>query len=50
VLDAILYVVRGGEPWRLLAHELPPWHSVYDQFGRWRQRGTWRSINGALRN
>jgi putative transposase len=49
VLNAVLYVLRGGEPWRLLPHEFPPWQSVYDHFRRWRQRGTWRSINDALR-
>jgi transposase len=49
VLNAILYILRGGEPWRLLPHEYPPWQSVYDHFRRWCQRGTWRSINDALR-
>jgi putative transposase len=49
VLNAVLYILRGGEPWRLLPHEFPPWQSVYDHFRRWRQRGTWRSINDALR-
>jgi putative transposase len=49
VLNAILYILRGGDPWRLLPHEFPPWQSVYDHFRRWRQRGTWRSINDALR-
>jgi putative transposase len=49
VLNAILYILRGGDPWRLLPHEFPPWQSVYDHFRRWRQRGTWRPINDALR-
>jgi transposase len=49
VLNAVLYILRGGEPWRLLPHEYPPWQSVYDHFRRWRQRGTWRRINDALR-
>jgi len=48
VLNAIHYILRGGEPWRLLPHEFPPCQSVYDHFRRWRQRGTWRSINDAL--
>jgi putative transposase len=25
VLNAILYILRGSEPWRLLPHEVPPW-------------------------
>jgi putative transposase len=49
VLNAVLYVLRGGVPWRLLPHEFPPWRSVYDQFRRWRQSGLWRRINDALR-
>src|SRR5215211_8916570 len=49
MLDAVLYVLRGGVPWRLLPHEFPPWRSVYDQFRRWRQSGIWRHINDALR-
>ena len=49
MLDAVLYVLRGGVPWRLLPHEFPPWRSVYDQFARWRQSGVWQEINEALR-
>ncbi|WP_414470672.1 transposase [Microvirga sp. M2] len=36
VLNAILYILRGVEPWRLLPHEDPPWQSVYDQLRRCR--------------
>ena len=50
VLNAVLYVLRGGVPWRLLPHEYPPWRSVYDQFWRWRKSGVWRQINDALRD
>ena len=25
ILDAIFYAVRGGCPWRMLPHDLPPW-------------------------
>jgi putative transposase len=32
ILDAILYVVKGGVPWRLLPHDFPPWQTVYDIF------------------
>lgn len=44
VLNAILYILRGGDPWRLLPHEFPPGQSVSDHFRRWRQKGTWRSM------
>ena len=48
-MNAVLYVLRGGVPWRLLPHEYPPWRSVYDQFRRWRRSGIWSRINAALR-
>ena len=49
MLNAVLYVLRGGVSWRLLPHDYPPWHSVYDQFRRWRCSGIWQAINDALR-
>jgi putative transposase len=50
VLDAIIYVVRSGCPWRLLPHEFPNWKTVYGIFLRWRNDGTWQRIHDALRN
>ena len=29
VVDAILYVVRAGCPWRALPADFPPWETVY---------------------
>jgi putative transposase len=49
IVDAILYVLRSGEAWRLLPHDLPPWQTVYHYFRCWRQDGTWEAINGVLR-
>ena len=49
IVDAILYVLRGGIAWRALPHDYPPWQTVYDYFRRWRLDGTWERINGALR-
>lgn len=49
IVNAVLYVLRGGVPWRPLPHEYPPWRSVYDQFWRWRKSGVWQRINDALR-
>jgi transposase len=48
-VDAILYVLRAGEAWRLLPHDLPPWQTVYHYFRLWRLDGTWEAINAALR-
>ena len=49
VVNAVLYVLRGGVPWRLLPHDFPPWRTVYDQFWRWRRNGIWRRTNDVLR-
>ncbi len=42
-------MLRGGIAWRALPHDLPPWHTIYDSFRRWRIDGTWEQINAALR-
>ena len=49
VVDAILYVLRNGNAWRALPHDLPPWPTVYWYFRRWRLDGTWERVNAALR-
>jgi putative transposase len=48
MVNAIFYMVRQGCTWRDLPHDLPPWQTVYTQFRRWRQAGTWTALNGAL--
>ena len=50
VLNAIFYILRGGEPWRLLPHEFPPWQTAYHYFRAWRLDGTWERLNAALRD
>ena len=49
IVDALLYVLRGGISWRSLPHEYPPWQTVYDYFRRWRDDGTWERIAATLR-
>lgn len=49
LLDAVLYMVRGGCAWRLLPHEFPPWKTVYHYFRLWRIDGTWGRIHDTLR-
>ncbi len=50
VINAILYIVRGGCAWRLLPHDLPRWKTVYGIFRAWRIDGTWQRIHDALRD
>jgi transposase len=49
IVNALLYVLRGGISWRSLPHEYPPWQTVYDYFRRWRDDGTWEQITATLR-
>jgi len=50
VLDAILYVLRGGCAWRLLPHDFPKWNIVYYYFWRFRKEGLWKEIHDLLRD
>lgn len=49
LVNAMRYVLRAGEAWRLLPHDLPPWQTVYHSFRLWRIDGTWARIATALR-
>src|SRR5579884_3417570 len=49
VFDALRWIVRAGAPWRLLPHEFPPWHTVYDQTRRWLAAGSFEAIVHDLR-
>ena len=48
IVNAILYVLRSGCPWRMLPHDFPPYTTVYDYFRAWRDQGLWERINEAL--
>ncbi len=49
IIDAILYVVKGGIQWRLLPSDFPCWQTVYHIFRQWTLNHTWASLNDALR-
>ncbi len=48
ILQAIFYVMRSGCPWRMLPDCFPPHQTVYDWFARWRDDGTWQTVNHHL--
>lgn len=48
ILDAILYVLKGGIPWRLLPASFPPWKTVCHVFRAWGRDSTLALINAAL--
>jgi transposase len=49
IVNAILYVVRSGCPWRYLPADLPPWQTVYWYFVRWEDAGVTEKLLATLR-
>jgi len=49
IIDAILYVTKGGIQWRLLPSDFPPCKTVFHVFRKWTLDHTWESINARLR-
>ena len=41
LVDAILYIVKGGIQWRLMPNDFPPWQTVYDHLSKWNKCGVW---------
>jgi len=35
VFNGARWIVRAGASWRMMPHDLPPWHTVYQQTQRW---------------
>lgn len=50
IVNAILYVVRGGGAWRLLPIDFPPYQTVFGYFRRWTKDSTWERIHDTLRD
>ena len=48
VLNALLYLLRTGCPWRMLPCEFPPRSTVYGYFRRFWQEGIWSTIQMTL--
>jgi transposase len=49
VFNALRWFVRAGCPWRLMAHDLPPWPVVYQQTQRWVKAGCFEAMAHDLR-
>ena len=44
-MNAILYLLRTGCPWRYLPHDgFPPRSTVYNIFRKFQREGTWEAI------
>lgn len=47
-IEAILWILRTGSPWRDLPEQFGAWQSVYDRFRAWSKNGLWNAILQAL--
>ena len=48
MIDAILWRLRTGSPWRDLPEQFGPWKTVYNHFDRWNSDGTIDQIKQRL--
>jgi transposase len=47
--NALRWIVRAGAPWRMVPHDLPPWHAAYEQTRRWIEAGVFEAMVHDLR-
>ena len=47
-VDAVLWILRTGAPWRDLPAEFGNWNSVFQRFNRWSHNSVWERIFKAL--
>jgi len=44
MLEAMIWILRTGAPWRDLPPEYGSWNSVYTRFSRWSQKGVLKRV------
>ncbi len=49
VVNAILYLLKSGCPWRLLPKNFPAWKTVYHYFRQWSRGPVLRALNDRFR-
>jgi transposase len=47
-VEAVVWIVRTGSPWRDLPGVFGEWNSVFRRFSRWSRKGVWRRIFAAM--
>lgn len=47
-VEAVLWIVRTGSPWRDLPELFGSWNSNFRRFSRWSQKGVWHRIFAAM--
>ena len=43
-VEAVLWIIRTGSPWRDLPTDFGHWHRVYVRYNRWSKKGVWERI------
>jgi putative transposase len=43
-VDAVLWILRTGAPWRDLPSAFGNWNSVFTRFNRWSHKHIWQSL------
>lgn len=49
MMDAIIWILVTGAPWRDLPSLFGPWKTVYDRFWKWTRNGFWDTLLDKLR-
>ena len=44
IMEAILWKLRTGAPWRDVPIEFCPWETAYNRFKRWAEKGLWEAF------
>lgn len=44
IFNAVRYIVKGGNQWRMIPHDLPPWPAAYQQMCCWMRAGCFERI------
>jgi putative transposase len=47
-VEAVLWIVRTGSPWRDLPDAFGEWNSVFRRFSRWSAKGVWWRLFEAM--
>lgn len=48
IVDAIIWRLATGVPWRDLPERFGSWRTVYSRFRRWQQAGVWERVLATL--
>ena len=43
-VEAVLWIIRTGSPWRDLPDDFGYWHRVYVRYNRWSKKGVWERV------